>query len=87
MAGSMTAGGGFFVEGGLERMENDKPSKIRAHIISETLDAIGYDIISITGMVRPMFDEKTQTTTKRGIMRLEILPRVREGEFPEEDQG
>jgi hypothetical protein len=68
-------------------MEDNKPHKIRAHILSETLDEIGYDIISITGMVRAMFDEKTGETIKRGIMRLEILPRVREGEFPEEEQG
>jgi hypothetical protein len=68
-------------------MENRKPQKIRAHILSETLNEIGYDIISMAGAVRVMFDEKTQKETKRGIVRLEILPRVREGEFPQEEQG
>jgi hypothetical protein len=68
-------------------MENEKPPKIWAHTLSEALNEIGYNIISMVGTVRLMFDEKTQKEIKRGIIRLEILPHVREGEFSQEEQG
>jgi hypothetical protein len=68
-------------------MEENKPKVSRTHGLVETLDTLGYDIITLEGRAVKIFSEDNQKMMTRGVIHLDLLPRVREGEFQDEEQG
>jgi hypothetical protein len=68
-------------------MEENKPEGSRAHGLVETLNNLGYDIITLEGRAVKIFNESSQTMITRGVIHLDLLPRVRGGVFQSEEQG
>jgi N-dimethylarginine dimethylaminohydrolase len=64
-------------------MEENKPKDSRACVLVAALNELGYNIITLEARAVKIFSEDTQTMITRGVIHLDILPRVREGEFPE----
>jgi hypothetical protein len=68
-------------------MENNSAKGARTNELVATLVSLGYDIISLEGKAMKIFSESNQKMITRGVIHLELLPHVREGEFPEREQG
>jgi hypothetical protein len=64
-------------------MEDNKPGQVPTSELVAALEKLGYIIIRVEGKAVKIFSENNQKMVTRGVIHLELLPRVCEGEFPE----